>query len=387
MAKAKKSSGVFTILAVIGMLITGTLNTLTTKIQFTCRSIGLEGQEETFAKPWFATLNMMGAMFVVGIIDKLCRCMCGQPETEQEAPLMGRKPPTPYSKKAALVSVPAAFDIVATALSAIGMMYIPASVWQMLRGSSIIFAAIFSVIFLKRKLYCFNLLGLLLCVIGVSIVGLANVLGDTGSEHGAEDMVIGISFVLSAQVVQAAQIIAEEFLMKSVDLPPLSIIGWEGFWGTLMMIVIVYPVLYVLPGSDLGHMEDFFDTLEMIRNSTTLATVIAVFFFSCASFNATGIAVTAALSGVHRMMLDASRTLLIWGFGLFVHYRIDPTSPFGETLSDYSGLQLVGFTILVLGQAVYGEVVKIPCLKYPRNMPAPTPTASVRMLQPLPSPE
>merc|ERR1719336_497781 len=223
------------------------------------------------------------------------------------------------------------------------------------------------------------------------MVGTASVMGESekkkSGDEGAGGMILGISFVLAAQVVQAAQIIAEEFLMKSVDLPPLSIIGWEGFWGTLMMFVVVYPVLYALPGNDLGHMEDFFDTLEMIRNSTTLATVIAIFFFSCASFNATGIAVTAALSGVHRMMLDASRTLLIWGFGLLVHYRIDPTSPFGETLSDYSGLQLVGFTILVLGQAVYGEVVKVPGLKYPKNMPVPTPTASVRMLQPLPSPE
>merc|ERR1719195_2099910 len=153
------------------------------------------------------------------------------------------------------------------------------------------------------------------------------------------------------------------------------------------MFVVVYPVLYVLPGSDLGHMEDFFDTLEMIRNSTTLATIIAVFFFSCASFNATGIAVTAALSGVHRMMLDASRTLMIWAFGLYVHYYVDSSSPFGESLTDYSGLQLVGFAILVTGQTVYGEVLKVPGLKYPtKHMPSPTPTASVRMMQPLPSP-
>merc|ERR1719433_2018167 len=198
---------------------------------------------------------------------------------------------------------------------------------------------------------------------------------------------IGISFVIAGQVVQAAQVIAEEFLMKSVDLPPLSIIGWEGFWGTLMMVLIVYPILLVLPGNDNGHMEDPFDTFEMIRNSPPLAMVIGVFFFSCASFNATGIAVTAALSGVHRMMLDASRTLMIWAFGLYVHYYVYPSSPFGESLTDYSGLQLVGFAILVTGQAVYGEVLKVPGLRYPtQHMPMPTPTASVRMMQPLPSP-
>jgi len=389
---AKKQSTTVVISLIIGMLLTGTLNTLMTKIQFTCKSVGLNGELETFSKPWFATLNMMGAMFVVGVVDKLVR-MWGKGD-EKETPLMVdhvgqsvREQETPYMKKVLLVSVPAAFDIVATALCAVGMLYIPASVWQMLRGSSIIFAAFFSVVFLKRKMFLFNLLGLGLCIVGVTTVGVANVLGDSGSGGGAEDMVTGMSLVIVGQVVQAAQIIAEEFLMKSVDLPPMQIIGWEGFWGTLMMIFIVYPILLVLPGDDNGHMEDPFDTFEMIKNSGTLFSVIAIFFFSCASFNATGIAVTAALSGVHRMMLDASRTLLIWGFGLFVHYSIDPTSPFGEQLTDYSGLQLVGFAILVTGQAVYGEVVKVPGLKYPENkhMPMPSPTASVRMSVPLPA--
>ena len=37
-------------------------------------------------------------------------------------------------RKIAMVAVPAASDLLATALAAIGIMYIPASVWQMLRG-------------------------------------------------------------------------------------------------------------------------------------------------------------------------------------------------------------------------------------------------------------
>jgi len=298
---------------------------------------------------------------------------------EQEKPLLPRPGETSYSKKAMLVSVPAAFDILATALSALGMLYIPASVWQMLRGSSIIFAAIFSVVCLRRKMFCFNLLGLAFATVGVTTVGFANVLGDTGSGHDPRDMIIGISFVIAGQVVQAAQIIAEEFLMKSVDLPPLSIIGWEGFWGTLMMALIVYPILLALPGQDNGHMEDPLDTFEMIRNSPPLALAIGTFFFSCASFNATGISVTQALSGVHRMMLDASRTLMIWAFGLYVHYYVDSASPFGESLTDYSALQMLGFLILVTGQAVYGEVLKVPGLKYPEQhmMPTSSPTDAV----------
>ena len=41
-------------------------------------------------------------------------------------------------RKIAMVAVPAASDLLATALAAIGIMYIPASVWQMLRGRGLI---------------------------------------------------------------------------------------------------------------------------------------------------------------------------------------------------------------------------------------------------------
>ena len=36
--------------------------------------------------------------------------------------------------------------------------------------------------------------------------------------------------------------------------------------------------------------------------------VVIIYLFSCGTFNITGIAVTGALSAVHRMMLDASRS-------------------------------------------------------------------------------
>jgi drug/metabolite transporter (DMT)-like permease len=365
---------------ILGMLVTGTMNTLSTKIQFTMKSVGIEGQVETFQKPWFGTLNMMAAMFIVGLVDKLVRCCSSRSNGTGKEPLMAidGAPSSSsivtgvsYERKVLLVAVPAAFDLVATALSCIGILFIPASAWQMIRGSCIIFAALFSIIFLKRRMYCSNWLGLFLCVLGVAAVGVANILGsseggsDAGPKSGPEPYAIGMALVLLGQVVQAAQIIAEEFLMKKVDLPAMQIIGFEGFWGTLLMIGVVYPVLYSIPGHDCGHLEDPFDTLTMIGNSRPLICMVCLYLFSCGTFNATGIAVTQVLTGVHRMQLDASRTILIWGFGLFVHYGVDPDSPFGEVWTSYSYLQLVGFAILVSGQATYGGLLRWPGVRYP----------------------
>jgi len=403
MASSQTSTSII-VLYVAGMLISGTMNTLTTKIQFTMTSIGKDGEVELFQKPWYGTLNMLVAMALVGCINFFVSCACSRkfklaadymPLEDGATTMISESGGMSDAQKQLMVAIPAAFDLVATALCCMGMLYIPASVWQMLRGSSIVFAAVFSIVFLKRKMFSFNWLGLILCVLGVTLVGLANVLGISGNSSddtssGSADasrLLLGMSLVILGQVVQAAQIIAEEWLMKDVDLPPMQIIGLEGFWGILMMLLIVYPVLYIVPGSDHGHVEDPFDTLAMLANRPQLLAMVCLYLFSCGTFNATGIAVTSALSGVHRMMLDASRTMVIWAFGLYVHYYCDPTSSFGEELTPYSGLQLVGFLVLVSGQAVYGEVLKVPGLVYPPLAPVATfttPASSVHLSTPLP---
>jgi hypothetical protein len=51
-----------------------------------------------------------------------------------------------------------------------------ASVYQMIRGAMVLFTAMFSVIFLKRRLYVQHFAGLALVVMGIAIVGLSSVL-------------------------------------------------------------------------------------------------------------------------------------------------------------------------------------------------------------------
>lgn len=355
------------------MIITGTLNTLTTKMQFTTKAINKDGEEEYFKKPWFATFNMLSAMLLVGIIDKIYRSTCGREVTllpdggNAFLPSKSGNHAMPWVQKILWVALPAAFDLAATGFCCMGMLYIPASIWQMLKGGSVIFCGILSVTFLKRKLYAFHWLGLTLCVCGLCTVGMSSVLGSSQQPNAGSmsDLIFGMSLVMAGQVVQAAQVIAEEFLMKDVDLPAMQVVGWEGFWGTLIMLFMVYPLLWVLPGQDHGHYEDIVDTVTMIKNNSTLFWLVMLYLFSCGSFNASGIKVTGELSATHRMMMDASRTSVIWCFGLGMHYIVDPNSPTGEAWTSYSYLQLVGFVILVCGQAIYGEMLKVPGLAVP----------------------
>lgn len=388
-----------TAIYVTGLLVCGSLNTITMKISFTMSGVGLSGQEEAFAKPWFITFVMFVAMSLALAFDRSirrcqpCRVSVSADKTSllidvspggpAAAAASGRN--ASWSKKVALVSIPAVFDIVATGLCSMGFMYIPASVWQLLRGAEMIFAAFFSVVFLKRKLWAHHWLGISLCVSGIMLVGLASVWGDESqrSAHSSEGdsgkpsyLLLGMGLALGGQVVQAAQVIAEEWLLTDMDLPEFQIVGFEGIWGGLVMLSVAFPVLAFLPGGDNGSLENEWDTLTMLRSNQTLVSLMLVYTFSCATYNMAGIAVTGALSAVHRVMLEAFRTSIVWGFGLFVHYGLGPEYSFGEAITPYSGLEVLGFVVLMLGQAIYGPLIKLPFLRYAEDTDEPPMLAS-----------
>lgn len=73
------------------------------------------------------------------------------------------------------------------------------------------------------------------------------------------------------QAVQAAQLTFEDFFMADLAMAPLKIVGFEGVFGTLMMVCVLLPAAYYLPGPEgYGLHENTPDTLEMIKNSKGL---------------------------------------------------------------------------------------------------------------------
>jgi len=258
----------------------------------------------------------------------------------------------------------------------------------MLRGSEIVFAAIISVPGLGAKLHCFHWIGILLCVAGICLVGWANILNSqsTSSDVQASDALFGMALVVVAQVVQAAQMVVEEKLLKDVMLPPMKIVGYEGVWGSFLCIFVVFPICWFLPGSDNGHGEDVVDSFTMLKNNASLASLLMLYVFSCATYNVAGMAVTSNLSAVHRTMMEASRTIGIWLIDLGVHYFINPDISFGEAWMPYSYLQLVGFLVLLSGQSVYGSVLRIPGLYYPVQSPIQRWESPRSVLSPMPLP-
>mmetsp|Transcript_2785 Transcript_2785/g.6407 ORF Transcript_2785/g.6407 Transcript_2785/m.6407 type:complete len:359 (+) Transcript_2785:210-1286(+) len=272
-------------------------------------------------------------------------------------------------QSAVMISVPAIFDLMASLLCFIGLLYNNASVWQMLRGSMIIFSALLSVAFLNRKLKGFHWLGVTLACCAILIIGFANLKtseATAGSPSSVPPVMVafGMGCILLGQVVQASQIVAEERLLQDIDLHPFLIVGFEGMWGVIGMAVL-YAILPYIPGNDNGKMEDMGDTVVMIENNTQLVKVIGVYIFSVFTYNIVGMYVTASLSAVHRSMLEASRTAIIWAIDLTINYTTSGND-FGEKwVNPWSFVQLGGFVLLVLGQSIYSQILIVPGFTYP----------------------
>lgn len=120
-------------------------------------------------------------------------------------------------RRAALLSVPTTFDLVATVLMNVGLLSVTASVYQMMRGAEMLFAALFAVLFLRRRLNRWHLGGIGCCVAGIGLVGAASVLSGEGSQTQAvstKDMVLGMALIIASQAVQAAQLAFEDHFMS-----------------------------------------------------------------------------------------------------------------------------------------------------------------------------
>ena len=375
---------------ILGLLVFGSLNTLTTKIQFEMVSVGMDGKAKHFQKAWFGTFLMFVGMCVVLLIHFANVLMRNRSKGDNEIHLLEADQPQVQSASfwvaAKLISLPAILDLLATALCFIALYWVPPSASQILRGSMIVFAAILSVLVLKRRLLPYHWFGVSLCCLAIVIVGYANLQQSAAASALMENapsqyyVVLGMCLIVFGQIIQASQVVLEERLLRGFTIEPFQIVGMEGVWGTLAMIFIFFPILYLVPGNDEGSAENAYDTWVMLKNSTSLQYLVCVYVFSVFTYNMSGMLVTYALSAVHRTMLEASRTAVIWIIDLMMHYYIAPSSSFGEVWTDWSWLQLFGFVVLIAGQSIYSELIRVPGFYYP-----PRPIISIEAIQASPA--
>lgn len=75
-----------------------------------------------------------------------------------------------------LACIPVLFDLGATPLSMIGLSMVAASVYSMMRGMIVVFAAIMSILFLGKRYHRHHFFAISLVVSGIILVGLGAML-------------------------------------------------------------------------------------------------------------------------------------------------------------------------------------------------------------------
>jgi len=376
-AKSEGSSPVFW--AAI-MLLSGTCTTLFAKVQFDISSKGLDSCNVAdddeynckFKKPWFSVLEMKAAMALCAIF--FYGLGWGRPDAESDP--RGYSP-TPEALRQ--VWLPALLDLLNTVLGNIGLVWVSSSIYQMTRGSVVIFSAILSVQWLGKTLRSFHYWSIAFVVIAVVLVGTAGTQQDSDTDDGGDDggddkgddgdsesstseIIIGLLFILAAQLVTAIQIITEEKLMTRVGMAPVCLVGMEGLWGMLYFIPLSI-ILTLTPASDssistVWH-EDFIDSFVQLGNSPQLAGIAFGYFITILAYNISANFVTQNLSAVVRSILEACRTLGVWAASLALYYIFNSKSV-GEAWTAWSWLELGGFAVLLLGTVAYKGLVKLP---------------------------
>jgi hypothetical protein len=271
-------------------------------------------------------------------------------------------------------AAPSCCDLVGTALGNIGLLWIEPSVWQMLRGSMVLFSSLFCAFILKRAHYPFMWWSVLIIMIGEVIVGVSSVCSTGAAKEGvsSSQVVIAILLTVAAQVVQAGQIVVEDFFMHDLVVSPVFVVGLEGMWGTILTCAIFLPATYYLGGEEGGGIhEDTMDTFEMLKNSATIVIFVIVYVFVILCYNVTGMFVTSLTSAVVRTILEGVRTMCIWIVQVILHYGFlgsqygNHNPDIGEELSVWSVMQFTGFALLFTGMLLYNKILKVPWFTYP----------------------
>lgn len=261
-----------------------------------------------------------------------------------------------------LLSLPAICDICGTTLMNAGLLMVAASIYQMTRGALVLFVGLFSVLFLKRRLFAFQWTSLVGVMLGVGIVGLAGaiwpddqkkaaVLGHT-TEAASDTLlaIIGVLLIAGAQIFTATQFVVEEYLLERSTIEPINVVGWEGVFGFLVTLLGMVILHFLIGRTDAGR-YGYFDMVEGWRQVTSkpeLYISSILIMISIGGFNFFGLSVTRSVSATSRSTIDTCRTLFIWIVSL------------GLGWETFKWLQVVGFALLVYFTFLFNGVVQPP---------------------------
>jgi len=366
------------------MLGTGSINTVSKKVMYQTNGTNIEGTYELYKKPWLCTLVMFSGesmcMLIFYAFSLYYKMTKNRPQ-EIEEELIDKGPQIVFVSREETESDPtgglgwrfplyvtlfSACDLLSTTLTGIGLVYCNASVIQILRGFVIVFTMLNAWFFLGRKPKLNQVVGVCFAIFGLIMVGSSAVLNDyskSGSKSSSVgDTVFGICLTLSAQIFSSIQFVFEEKLLKqntqkTGPIPSLFLVGAEGISGFLLSLLVALPIVNAVKGKDHGSYENFNNSLYMMVYNPLITAFQFLYFISIAFFNWSSFVYSKALSATARTLVDACRTIVVWLTMVGIYGPTD--HKYGEGLTYWSILQVIGFIFMLLGTTTHNNIAGV----------------------------
>ncbi|KZS20071.1 Solute carrier family 35 member F6 [Daphnia magna] len=342
------------------MVVTGSINTLSTKWADKLESENSAGDAQPFNHPFLQACTMF-------IGESLCLLVFSishfaKKRKQSQSNELAAVVDNPISSFNPLIFFPPAMlDMLATSTMYVGLNLTYASSFQMLRGAVIIFTGLLSTAFLGRLLKAREWLGMLTVIMGLSVVGASDfIFSSGGSNNSLNSIITGDLLIVMAQIVTASQMVWEEKFVTKHNVPALQAVGWEGIFGFVTLSLLLIPMYFLRVGPPFSSnprmvLEDALDGFTQMKNNPMIILAMSGTVISIAFFNFAGVSVTKELSATTRMVLDSVRTLVIWSVSLLLQWQ------------QFYWPQIIGFALLVTGMGVYNNIINASLCKCRRG--------------------
>ena len=295
-------------------------------------------------------------------------------EEEEEKPKLNRF----------FLAIPAFTDTCSTGLANIGLILLPASIYQMLKGSLIIMTFLMSKFVVKNKHILDHYIAIPLSTLGVILVGLSAYMSaenkDNNQGSSASQTLLGIILMLIAMFILSIQFIFDEYFMRKYSIHPLINIGYQGIFGFFINLFLCFIFYFAKCGSyeeneevpylvenmctgddeNVWRPENIVFALRQYVENKILTIIVPITIIFMSSFNILGVSITKYGSATTRSVTDNVRSFLVWLWFLL---------PFNQEdlVEHFNVLQLIGFVCITMGALIYNGIFKIEERRIRRN--------------------
>lgn len=318
----------------LACILSGALTTVTLKAMFETRIVLIDGSDGRFNRSYFANLlNFLAIAMLVLIqsVFKYSSNMISSPRRSEringgqtEVEVFGSYDLLRYVFGPCNFSL-SAFHVVVTFFTQTALLFVPATVHAALRQGNIPMIVAIRVYIFKKDFAQHKCIGVGLLIFGVVLMAVSSHTSEDDSSS-AMHYGAGILLLCGAAVLLAGRYVAEEVLMQHESIPPLVVVGAQGFIGSLISAAMLIFAHYS------GH-ENFWNTVELLRSSSLVQLLVAEFVAWTILYNFTMAYVTKLFDATGKAMVRGTKPITVWAMQLFCFYVIRsriPTQQYGE---------------------------------------------------------